>query len=42
MESTIAYSMIVLNILKMQVTINRSIAFNLLDAAAGALALMKM
>ena len=36
-----AYSMIALNILKMQVTINLSIAFNLLEAAAGALALMK-
>ena len=33
--------MIALNILKMQVTINLSIAFNLLEAAAGALALMK-
>ena len=36
-----AYSMIALNILKMQVTINLSIAFNLLEAAAGALALIK-
>ena len=33
--------MIALNILKMQVTINLSIAFNLLEAAAGALALIK-
>ena len=38
-DSTIAYSIIALKILKMQVTIKLSIAFSLLDAAAGALAL---
>ena len=38
-DKTIAYSMMVLKILKMQVTIKRSIALSRLDAAAGAPAL---
>ena len=38
-ERTTAYSMIALKMLKMQVTMKLSIAFKLLEAAAGALAL---
>ena len=38
-KRTTAYSMIALIILKMQVTMNLSIAFRRLDAAAGAFAL---
>ena len=38
-ESTIAYSMIALKILKIQVTMKLSMAFSWLEAAAGAFAL---
>ena len=40
MESTMAYSMMALKILKMHVTMKLSIAFKRLEAAAGALALI--
>ena len=38
-DRTTAYSMMALKMLKMQVTMNLSIALSLLEAAAGALAL---